>query len=156
MQRKQLSRFSLSATPEPHTGLGLEAYLTATSPIRKYYDLITQRQIRAALGLEHPLNRKEIDDIIIRTEQPMAHVAKIQVLRQRYWMLKYLETRIGSREEALVLSRRRDGYQVLLTEYMLECSISLPANVVLKPEDLIQVTIQHVNARKDMLVLFLS
>ncbi len=156
MQRKQLSRFMLRSTAEPHAGLGLEAYVTATSPIRKYYDLVTQRQIRAALGFEAPLNQQEIDDIILKTQQPMAHVSKIQYLRQRYWLLKYLESHIGAREEALVLSRRREGYLVLLTEYMLECSISLPPNVVLKPEDLIQVTIQHVNARKDMLVLFLS
>ena len=54
MQRRFLSRFVLGAQPEKHSGLGLNAYVTATSPIRKYFDLLTQRQIRAALGIERP------------------------------------------------------------------------------------------------------
>jgi exoribonuclease-2 len=52
MQRKLLSRFVLGPKPEYHMGLGLNVYTTATSPIRKYFDLVTQRQIRAILGLE--------------------------------------------------------------------------------------------------------
>ncbi|MEJ2658100.1 MAG: ribonuclease catalytic domain-containing protein, partial [Desulfobacterales bacterium] len=75
MQRKLLSRFVLSPKPENHSGLGLNAYVTATSPIRKYFDLATQRQIRAVLGLEKPSTRKEIDNIIQILEQPMSHVA---------------------------------------------------------------------------------
>ena len=62
MQRKHLSRFILNTVPEHHTGLGLNAYVTATSPIRKYYDLATQRQIRAVLGLEAPSTPEEIDN----------------------------------------------------------------------------------------------
>ena len=42
MQRKQISRFVLSSSPEPHTGLGLAAYATFTSPIRKYTDLVNR------------------------------------------------------------------------------------------------------------------
>ena len=55
-----------------------------------------------------------------------------------------------------MLGKRRNGYLVLLTEYMLECNLSQSGSVNLKPEDLIQVTLQHVDARKDRLVIFLS
>ncbi len=48
MQRRYLNRFILGPSPEKHAGLGVDAYVTATSPIRKYSDLVTQRQIRAA------------------------------------------------------------------------------------------------------------
>jgi len=58
-QRRLLSRFVLNPKPEHHSGLGLDAYVTATSPIRKYFDLATQRQIRAVLGLEVPYTVKE-------------------------------------------------------------------------------------------------
>jgi exoribonuclease-2 len=34
---------------------------------------------------------------------------------------------------------------------MLECDMPIPTGVDLKPEDLIQITIQRVNARKDVL-----
>ena len=102
-QRRLLSRFVLNPKPEHHSGLGLDAYVTATSPIRKYFDLATQRQIRAVLGLEVPYTVKEIDNIIQMLEAPMSCVSKLQFNRHRYWLLKYLEKRIGQKEEAIVL-----------------------------------------------------
>jgi exoribonuclease II len=156
MQRKYLSRFVLSPEPEPHSGLGLDAYLTATSPIRKYFDLITQRQIRAAFDLDTPYSKGEIKETIQILTQPMSYVSRLQNRRKRYWLLKYLEGRVGRKEEAIVLSRRRNCYIALLTDYMIECPIPLSAGVNLKPEDVIQVTVQHVNARKDLLSVFMG
>ncbi|MCU0590962.1 MAG: RNB domain-containing ribonuclease [Desulfobacterales bacterium] len=156
MQRRLLNRFVLGHTPEKHSGLGLNAYVTATSPIRKYFDLVTQRQVRAVLGLEEPYTGEDIDRIIQMSEQPMSHVARLQASRQRYWLLKYLEQRVGQKAEAIVLVRRRNGYQVLLTDYMLECDLAITGFSDLKPEDLVQVTLQKVDARKDLITLTLG
>ncbi|MBI5063307.1 MAG: RNB domain-containing ribonuclease [Desulfatitalea sp.] len=78
MQRKQINRFILSSTPEPHSGLGVPAYVTSTSPIRKYTDLVAQRQIRSTLGLETPYSHEEMAFIIAALEEPMALVGRIQ------------------------------------------------------------------------------
>ena len=130
--------------------------MTATSPIRKYFDLITQRQIRAVLGLERPYTPEDIDEAIQLLELPMGYVSRIQFNRHRYWLLKYLEQHIGRKEEAIVLTKRRNNYQILLSEYMLECDLPPTSGIELKPEDLIQVTIQNVNARKDQLVVYIG
>ncbi|MFO8085264.1 MAG: RNB domain-containing ribonuclease [Desulfobacterales bacterium] len=156
MQRKLLSRFVLSTKPEHHSGLGLDAYITATSPIRKYFDLLTQRQLRASMGIEEPYSTEDVARIIGHLEYPMSCVSRLQFRRNRYWLLKYLETHVGKKEEAIVLSKRRYGYQILLTEYMIECMLPLSGGINLKPEDMIQVTIQHVNARKDILSVYLG
>jgi len=156
MQRKLISRFVLSCQPDWHSGLGLEAYVTATSPIRKYFDLVTQRQGRAVLGLEEAYSAEEIDKIIQLLEIPMSQVARIQVARHRYWLLKNLEKRVGHKEEAIVLYKRRNSYQILLPEYMLECEMPISSSIELKPEDYIQVTIQHVSARRDILSVFMG
>jgi exoribonuclease II len=55
-----------------------------------------------------------------------------------------------------VLSKRRNGYQILLTEYMIECMLPVSGGISLKPEDLVQVTIQHVDARKDIFCVYLG
>jgi exoribonuclease-2 len=151
MQRRLISRFMLGTRAEKHSGLGLEAYITATSPIRKYFDLVGQRQIRAALGLTAPYSEEDINHIIQQLEIPMSHVSRLQYGRHRYWLLKYLEKCIGQKEEALVLTRRKRNFQILLTAYMLECDLPFTSGLELKPEDLIQVTIQRVSARKDVL-----
>jgi exoribonuclease-2 len=156
MQRKLLNRFALRSGPDHHCGLGLDAYVTATSPIRKYFDLVTQRQLRAVLGLETAYTTKEIEEIIGQLAQPMADVGRIQFRRNRYWLLKYLEGRIGGKEEAIVLQRRRNAYSVLLKAYMIECPLPQSSGIDLKPEDLVQVTIQHVNARNNTLSVFMG
>jgi exoribonuclease-2 len=86
----------------------------------------------------------------------MSYVSKIQYSRHRYWLLKFLERKIGEKQEAIVLSKRKEDYQVLLAEYMIECELPISTGINLKPQDLIHVTIQHVNARKDVISVFVS
>ncbi|MFO7707525.1 MAG: ribonuclease catalytic domain-containing protein [Desulfobacterales bacterium] len=153
MQRRLINRFVLGPSAEKHSGLGLDAYVTATSPIRKYFDLATQRQVRAALGLEEAYSAVEVDEVIQMLAVPMSRVFKLQNSRHRYWLLKHLEQRVGQKIEAIVLVRRRQTYQLLLADYMLECDLPITGFLDLKPEDLVQVTLQKADARKDLVAL---
>ena len=154
MQRRQLSRAIIGILPEHHSGLGLDAYVTATSPIRRYYDLLTQRQIRGILGYEPAYTKRELLSIIQHLEIPVANAGKIQFSRRRYWMFKHMESLRGTAHEAIVLDSRRDFYTVILKEFMLDWRI--PASgLSLKPGDLVQVTIQHVDARRNQLSIFI-
>jgi len=155
MQRRALSRFVLSTEQGRHSGLGLDCYVTATSPIRKYYDLMTQRQIRATLGLEPPGNAEKINSRIQMLQEPMRMVALIQRSRNRYWLLKYLEKRIGQQEKAIVLYCRRSNVRIMIIEYMIECDLPLTGGMNLKQEDQVYVKIQHVNPRRDVLAVYL-
>jgi exoribonuclease-2 len=114
---------------------------------------VTQRQVRAALGLEAPYSPEEIDEIIQLLEFPMSRVFKLQNSRQRYWLIKHLEQRVGQKLEAIVLVKRRHSFQLLLVDYMLECDLPVTGFLDLKPEDLVQVTLQKADARKDLVAL---
>ncbi len=153
MQRKQLCRAVIGIKPEHHSGLGVKSYVTATSPIRRYYDLLTQRQIRGIFGYEKPYSGEELEKILQILEIPMGNTGRIQFQRRRYWLLKYLEAMKGSTCDAIVLDSRRDFYNVLIKDYMLEWKI--PAgNIKLQPGDHVHVTIQHADARRNQLSLF--
>ncbi len=153
MQRKHLSRAVIGTKPELHAGLGVKAYVTATSPIRRYHDLLTQRQIRSILGLGPAYSRNELEDILHTVSIPMANTGRIQGARKRYWLIKYLESMKGKQFEGLVLDCHRDFYNILIKEFMLETRI--PASGLrLKHGDIIQVTIQHADARRNQLSLF--
>lgn len=156
MQRRHLSRFMLSHTAEKHVGLGVDSYVTGTSPIRKYSDLVCQRQIRAILGMEEPYSAEEIDHIIATMQTPLAQVGQIQRKRNRYWLLKYLEKMIGEKTEAHVLFKRRSNYQLLLPEYMIECTLPHSDSIALVPEDIIEVTFLYVNARTNRLSIAMA
>ena len=155
-QRKLLNRFALDHEAGHHAGLGLEAYVTATSPIRKYFDLVTQRQIRAVLGLDKAYAKEEIDHLIQTLGVSMGVVSRIQYNRNRYWLLKHLEKQIGERTEAIVINKKRNGYSILLKEYMLECDLASSGGIDLKAEDLVRVKIQQVNARNDKISVFVG
>ena len=156
MQRRLLSRVIIGLEPEPHTGLGLDVYVTMTSPLRKYVDLATQRQLRSLLGLEAPYSDEDLRLIIQAVEQPMSYITVLQRERLRYWILRFLERHVGQKQEALVLEKRRNRYVVLLTKYMIECSLPLNCGADLKPEDTILVKIERVSARSDMIGLSLA
>jgi len=156
MQRRLLSRVFIGFEPEPHTGLGLDVYVTLTSPLRKYVDLATQRQLRSLLGLETLYSDEEIRFIIQAVEQPMSYITVLQRERLRYWILRYLERHVGQKQEALVLEKRRHRYVILLTKYMIECSLPLNCGANLKSEDTIFVKLDRVNARSDTIGLSLA
>ncbi|MFP4255228.1 MAG: ribonuclease catalytic domain-containing protein [Desulfobacterales bacterium] len=156
MQRRMLSRVVLGTSAEPHSGLGLDAYTTATSPIRKYFDLITQRQVRACFGMEEPLNGPEIEELMQQLQNPLSRARLVQNRRLRYWILKYLEGRIGTKAEAIVLDKRRDCHTILLPDYLMEAKLPVSGGITLKPGDLARITIQHVDAARDRLAVFLG
>ena len=156
MQRRLLSRVIIGLEPEPHAGLGLDLYLTLTSPLRKYLDLATQRQLKGLLGLEALYSDEELSYIIQAVEQPMSYISVLQQERLRYWILKYLERSVGKKEEALVLEKRHHKYVVLLPKYMIECSLPLDCGADLKPEDTVLVKLDRVSGRADTLKLSLA
>ncbi|KAF4982975.1 hypothetical protein FDECE_17409 [Fusarium decemcellulare] len=69
-QRQHLSRLTggveMSTEPGPYFMLGLDMYAKATSPLRRFSDLIVHWQIHAALAHERRTNRRidnEVDDL---------------------------------------------------------------------------------------------
>ncbi len=156
MQRRHLSPFILSDAPIRHSGLGVAVYTTATSPIRKYYDLVNQRQIKAVFNLETPYTNAEIKNIIYDLETPMGAVSKIQQERNRYWLLKHLETKIGEEKEGLVIGKNYNTYTTLLTDYMIICNIPVSHSYLLKQEQEVTVIISYVNAFKNIIRCYLK
>jgi exoribonuclease-2 len=89
--RKTFKRSRLSLTPALHSGLGLTAYTQASSPIRRYADLITQRQFTAMLqNAAVPYGREELLRILATAESAEQEVRGIEDSSTNYWLLEYL------------------------------------------------------------------
>jgi exoribonuclease-2 len=89
--RKTFKRSRLSLTPGLHSGLGLTAYTQASSPIRRYADLVTQRQFTAMLsGSPIPHGREELLQILAAAEAAEQEVRSIEDRSTNYWLLQYL------------------------------------------------------------------
>src|SRR5262249_23887243 len=89
--RKTFKRSRLSLTPGLHSGLGLTAYTQASSPIRRYADLVTQRQFTAMLGgAAVPYSREELLQILAGAEAAEQEIRSLEERSTNYWLLEYL------------------------------------------------------------------
>ncbi len=155
--RRRLSRVVMDMEPLPHWGLGLDCYTLATSPIRRYLDLLTHRQLLAAVS-ETPLpyRRKDLEQILPVMEPAMRRAGLLKSRRLRYWLLKYLAARLGQKKEALVLESLPHRYRLMFPDILLELFMSSPPGVRLSPGDHILVRLDKVLPREDQIKVSLA
>lgn len=87
-------KVAMSVEPSGHQGLGVSHYAWSSSPLRRYVDLINQRQLIAwAQGTEPPYTKNSDDLIAAIREFEIAYEAYADVQRklERYWCLRYLK-----------------------------------------------------------------
>jgi len=106
--RKTFKRSRLSLTPGVHSGLGLSAYTQASSPIRRYADLVTQQQFTACLQAKPvPYDREELLRILANAESTEQEIRGIEDRSTNYWILEYLSReKMGEPMNAFVLDRK--------------------------------------------------
>jgi exoribonuclease-2 len=145
-QRKLLSRAEFQLDPSTHHGLGIEIYTTVTSPIRRYLDLVMQRQLVAAILEETPpYDSGDLQKMLMDSEEIMGQAIHVEQSRQRYWLLRYLESRKGEETSALVLGQIGSRIQLLLNDYMVEASVPAASYPGLQTPQ--QITVRLIRAR---------
>ncbi|MEJ2672042.1 MAG: RNB domain-containing ribonuclease, partial [Deltaproteobacteria bacterium] len=134
----------MDLTPSPHWGLGLPCYTFATSPIRRYLDLVIHRQLLAAVSGHPPIySPDDLEQILIIIEPAMRRAAQLKTRRLRYWLLKHLANRVGQRLEALVLESLPHRYRLILPDILLEFFMTAPASLKLSPGDMVLVRLDR-------------
>ena len=140
--RKTFKRSRLSLTPGLHSGLGLNAYTQASSPIRRYADLVTQRQFTAMLqGLPVPYGREELLHILATAEAAEQEIRAIEDRSSNYWLLKYLER--YKKEEGLSAVVLDQKGNIELEDYYLRSRIAAAGKV--QPGETLQVRIETID-----------
>lgn len=92
--RVKLKKSSVSFEPQYHAGLALDAYIQATSPIRRYIDLCHQRQFVEYLRSGRPwVSREEFEPLAGELDLSLQAANLASRETKRYWLLRYLEQR---------------------------------------------------------------
>jgi exoribonuclease-2 len=107
----------LSLYPEYHSGIGLDYYAQFSSPIRRYADLVLQRQLIAALARPDrtAYTQEELLAVLAGAENAEAEGRELERRAKRYWILRYLERHAARSEVGAVVTR--EGASAELTDY---------------------------------------
>ncbi|MCT4703967.1 exoribonuclease II [Enterobacteriaceae bacterium H20N1] len=114
--RRYQSFAEISTEPGPHFGLGLEAYATWTSPIRKYGDMVNHRLLKAIVKGESATRPQEDTTVQMAERRRLNRMAERDVGDWLY--ARFLNDKAGTdtRFAAEIIDVSRGGMRVRLVE----------------------------------------
>ncbi|MFM7652808.1 MAG: ribonuclease catalytic domain-containing protein [Vulcanococcus sp.] len=130
--KRCLSRGLMGTSPAAHFSLGLPAYVQATSPIRRYGDLVVQRQIGAVLTGTIPLNQDQLEEQLQTFEAAVREGIGISREDQRHWQQVWFEQHRSAQWRAQFLRWLRPQDRlglVRVDELAMDLAAECPAGV---------------------------
>lgn len=149
---RQLPPSELALVGKPHRMLGVELYTQASSPLRRYFDLVVQRQLVSFLTTGEPLHSEdELRTLFLEGEGRLRKLGRLEMNRRRYWLQTYLAARLAEPLTACVLEDRGRDFLVELDS----CGLRATARLIgaVRPGDSVTVEVAHVDPWSDTLRL---
>lgn len=88
---RKIKRTRLSTHPQAHTGLGLDLYTQVSSPIRRYADLVIQRQVAAHVeGEPFPYTQEELFEVVGAVDRTSVQNRGLEREENRHWLLEHV------------------------------------------------------------------
>jgi exoribonuclease-2 len=112
--RKLLRASTLSLQPAAHSGLGLSVYTQLSSPLRRFADLVMQRQLVAhVVGEELPYNQEELYKVLATAERTAREARRAENEAKKRWFMLHLKQSWSDKPlEVFIIEAVKGGYKV--------------------------------------------
>ncbi len=124
--RKFIARSSLSLQAGGHNGLGLSMYTQFSSPLRRFADLVMQRQLMAHLvGEDLPYDVEELFKVLETAERTAREARSVEGEAKKRWLMQYLKQTWGNKPvKVLVVEEVKGGYKVEIQPWGVEAYLA--------------------------------
>lgn len=119
----------LSLAPDLHASLGLSLYTRATSPLRRYSDLLVHQQLRAWLTGRAPLQSPQVLERVGEADAASVSIRRGERLSNQHWKLVFLREHPGWKGEGIVVGSEERKAVVLLPDLAMETRIRIREEV---------------------------
>jgi len=152
--KRCLTRGLVSTSPQAHFSLGLEAYVQGTSPIRRYGDLLTQRQLAAHLQGQAPMEASALSDVLTIVEAGLRESITVSREDQRHWRQVWFAEHRGEQWRGVFLRWLREDHQLALVHLdSLAMDLAADCHGAVQPGDGVLVRVREVDPLRDLLRL---
>jgi exoribonuclease-2 len=156
-QRRKLQPLLVDIIPQPHSSVGVDVYTNATSPLRRYLDLLVQRQMHSTLLKEGPVyTESRLRELNMVIQQALKDIDLMKRNQIRYWTLKYLAGRINNRFNGIVFQKSRYKYLIILTDFLFVADLQTTSGLELSEGEEIAVVVRKSDPWDDVLILELA
>jgi exoribonuclease-2 len=122
---RHMNRSEYRSSPGRHAGLGLDRYVQATSPLRRYLDLVVHQQLRAYVRGQSLLETRQLMERIGAAEAVAGSVSRAERMAEEHWTLVYLLQHPDWRGEAILVDKWDHRGRLLIPALGLEDQMQL-------------------------------
>ncbi len=123
--RRSLKPSQTVCTPGRHAGLGLAIYCRATSPLRRYADLVVHQQLTAHLSGGELLPIKAVTERMAAVSAVTGSVRKAERFSNLHWKLIYLKRNPKWRGEGVVVELQNQRATIIIPALAMETKLRL-------------------------------
>lgn len=126
-----MKRSRMSTIPEAHGGLGLDFYARATSPLRRYPDLVVLQQLRNHIAGLPVLDEEQVIERVALFESVSGSVVSAERTSNMHWKLVYLLQNGDWQGEAVYVGKKEKQAVFLIPDLAMEVLMPVKKNLPL-------------------------
>lgn len=131
-----------------HWGLALQGYIQSTSPLRRYTDLVMQRQIANHIQYSAPIySLDSLSLIFLKSIEQFKSISRLESERVKFWFSKFLFQKSNSGDKIFpaVVLENRSGRNALLELENYPFKIRIRLNKSILPGDHVSLEFEGVD-----------
>ncbi|GMH43072.1 hypothetical protein BSKO_10994 [Bryopsis sp. KO-2023] len=153
LRRRMTSVVVQCHAPGCHASLGVQAYVQATSPIRRVVDLLAHRQLKShIIGMAPPVNVSLLESFLSKMAQYSHLRSKVQTNSENYWIAEYFRQNMSTKTwKGLVLIWKKKP-QRIASVLLLDFGLEVPVRIVrdINVGDTLELCVEKVDVKSGM------